>query len=161
VKLEIFQQRRRDHTLADLGLDQDVRLVLFELVHDRPDIERRMGPGGLGEVLDDAGNVVVAFDQEYVAGLERAGESVGIAGGERFVSARRLFQIPGKHPPNVFSSPTHDVSRACARWRPRVFAEPQFITTVIAIWFMRQPTRKHLYTLRFAHFIRLRHGTRA
>ena len=74
VKAEIFRQRRRHHAFADIGLDQDVRLAVGgDAAGDRPDIERRMRPGRLGQIFDDAGNVVVALDQEHVAGLRAIG----------------------------------------------------------------------------------------
>ena len=66
----IFRQRCGDHALADIGFDQDQRLAVGGgAIADRPDIERGVRPGRLREIFDDAGDVVVAFDQQHVAGL--------------------------------------------------------------------------------------------
>ena len=52
-----------------------------------------MRPGGLREVFDDAGNTVVAFDQQHVAGFDDAAQMFGIAGGERLVARDFLLQV--------------------------------------------------------------------
>jgi hypothetical protein len=55
MKADIFGERRRYHALTDIGLDQHVRLaVLGDAAEDRPNIERRVRPRRLGEILDDA-----------------------------------------------------------------------------------------------------------
>src|SRR5262249_19002803 len=97
VIAEIFRQRRRDHAVADIGLDQHMRLavVLLRAV-DWPDIERGMGPGGLGQVLDDAGNAVVAFDEQDVARLDDAAQIFRIARRERLIARYLLLEIAGK-----------------------------------------------------------------
>ena len=74
---EIFRQRRRDHAVADIGLDQHMRLAVWFLrAVDRTDIERGMRPGRLGQVFDDAGDAVVAFDQQHVARLDDAAQMI-------------------------------------------------------------------------------------
>ena len=101
VKAGIFRQRRADHALADIGLDQHQRLAVRGVaVADRPDIERGMRPGRLREILDDAGDVVVAFDQQHVAGLERGAQRLRIARREGLVALRRLLQIAGDGSPD-------------------------------------------------------------
>jgi len=55
MEAEIFGKRRRYHAFTDIGLDQHVRLAVFrDPAEDRPNIERRVRPGRLGEILDDA-----------------------------------------------------------------------------------------------------------
>ena len=104
----IFRQRRRHHALADIGLDQHQRLAVRGLaLADRPDIERGMRPGRLREIFDDAGNVIVAFDQQHVARPQRRAQGVGIARRERLIALRRLFQIMGEKPPDPVGHPTH------------------------------------------------------
>ena len=102
VKLNIFRQRRRNHALADIGFDEHVRLTVFRhATGDRPHIQRRMRPGRLGQILDDAGNIVVAFDQEHVAAHERMTQGVRIARRERLIAVHRLLQITGDKPTNA------------------------------------------------------------
>src|SRR4029450_8608548 len=60
---------------------------------DRPDIERGMRPGRLRQILDDAGNPVVAFDQQHVARLDDAAEMFGIAWRKRLVARNFLLQV--------------------------------------------------------------------
>jgi hypothetical protein len=72
MEAEIFGERRRHHAFADIGLDQDVRLaVVCGAAQHRPDMKRRVRPGRLDKIFDDAGNVVVAFDQENIARPQR------------------------------------------------------------------------------------------
>src|SRR5580692_9023435 len=80
------------------------------LAFDRPDIERRMRPGRLGEIFDDAGNVVVALDQKHVAGRERLAQSVRITRRERLVAAHRLLQVAGDQLPEAIAYFAHDGS---------------------------------------------------
>jgi hypothetical protein len=47
---------------------------------DRADVKRAMRPGGLRQVFDDAGDAVVAFDQQNVARLDDAAQMLGVAG---------------------------------------------------------------------------------
>ena len=77
-----------------------------------------MRPGRLGQVFDDAGDVIVALDQEHVAGLQRLAQRVGIARRERLIAVNRLLQIAGDQPPNAIEHPAHwsrDLP-ACARF---------------------------------------------
>ena len=55
-----------------------------------------MRPGRLGEIFDDAGDVVVAFDQQHVAGLRASAQRVGIARRERLVAAARASADSGR-----------------------------------------------------------------
>src|ERR1700738_2920353 len=60
---------------------------------DRADKKRGVRPGGLREVLDDAGNPVVAFDQQDIAGLDQATEMFRIARRERLIARDFLLQV--------------------------------------------------------------------
>ena len=60
---------------------------------DRADIKRGMRPGRLRQIFDDAGNAVVAFDQQHVAGLDDAAQMLGIARRERLVARHFLLQV--------------------------------------------------------------------
>src|ERR1700680_2134872 len=74
---------------------------------DRPDVERGMRPGRLRQVLDDAGNAVVAFDQQHVARPERRAQPIGVARRERLVAAQRLFQITCDRTAETVEHPAH------------------------------------------------------
>ena len=52
-----------------------------------------MRPCGLGEVFDDAGNPVIAFDQQHIARLDHTAQMLGIAGRERLIAPDFLFQV--------------------------------------------------------------------
>ena len=67
-----------------------------------------MRPGGLGQILDDARDVIVAFDQKHVAGPERSRQRARIARRERLVARDGLLQIPGNHLPEAIEHATHD-----------------------------------------------------
>jgi len=96
VEAGIFGQRRGNNTLSKIGLDQDQRFAFGRrAIANRADIQRRMRPGGLGEVLDDAGDVIVSFDQEHVARLQGRAESIGIRWRKRLVALHGLFEIVG------------------------------------------------------------------
>src|SRR6266571_1824951 len=111
VACEIFRQRSGDHALAHVGLDQHMRLALARRAAlDRPDVERGMRPGRLRQVLDDAGDSVVAFDQQHVAGSERRAQPVGIAGRERLVAGQRLFQIARDRSAKTVEHPAHGLA---------------------------------------------------
>ena len=91
---KIFRQRRRCHALADIGLDQDMRLAIRLLgAVDRADIKRGMRPGGLREIFDDAGNPVVALDQQDVAGLDNAAQMLRVARRERLIARHFLLKV--------------------------------------------------------------------
>ncbi len=60
---------------------------------DRADIERGMRPGGLREILDDAGNPVVAFDQQDVALLDNAPQMFRVARRERLIARHFLLKV--------------------------------------------------------------------
>jgi hypothetical protein len=81
--------------------------VLGRAAEHRPDIERRVRPGRLGEILDDAGDVVVAFDQKHVPGLERLPQRLGIARRERLEAAHRLLQVTGDQPAHAVKQSVH------------------------------------------------------
>jgi len=95
-------------TTPDISLDEDVRLALFRhTAGDRPDKERRVRPGRLREIFDDARNIVVAFDQKHVARLERRSQSVWIARRERLVAVHGLLQIASDQPANAIEHSAH------------------------------------------------------
>ena len=109
VIARIFRQRRPDHALAEIGFDQNQRFAVGGLaVADAPDIKRGMRPGGLGEIFDDAGNVVVALDQQHVARTQGGAQRRGIARREGLIALHRLFQIAGENMPNAIE---HESSR--------------------------------------------------
>jgi hypothetical protein len=60
---------------------------------DRADIERAVRPGGLREVFDDAGDAVVALDEQDIAGLDDTAQMFGVAGGERLIARDFLLQV--------------------------------------------------------------------
>src|ERR1700733_4517487 len=60
---------------------------------DRADEQRGMRPGGLREIFDDAGNPVVAFDQQDIAGLDNAAQMLGVARRERLIARHFLLKI--------------------------------------------------------------------
>ena len=106
----IFRQRRRGHAFADIGLDQDVRFAVgFAGAVDRADIERGMRPGRLREVFDDAGNPVVAFDQQHVARLDHAAQMLGIAGRERLIARNFLLQVARKQLADGIEHYAHEI----------------------------------------------------
>ena len=109
VEAGVFRQRRADHALAQHRLDQHQRLAVRGLpLADRADIERGVRPGGLGQVLDDAGNVIVAFDQQHIARPERGAQRIRIARRERLVALFRALQIVGNSLPDATEHPVHD-----------------------------------------------------
>src|SRR5580704_6875736 len=79
-----------------------------------------MRPRRLREIFDDAGNVVVAFDQEHVAGRERLAQSVRIARRERLIAAHRLLKIAGDQLPEAIAHSAHDGSLGPLPARSRV-----------------------------------------
>ncbi|ODM82993.1 hypothetical protein A6452_18650 [Bradyrhizobium elkanii] len=92
---EIFRQRRGGHALADIGLDQHMLFaVRLERAVDRSDKQRGVRPGRLREVFDDAGNPVVAFDQQHIAGLHDAPQMVRVARRERLVTGNFFLKVP-------------------------------------------------------------------
>jgi putative transposase len=111
VEAVVFRERRTDDSLPEIGFNQHQRLAVRRgALADRPDVERSMGPGGLREVLDDAGDVVVALDQQHVAGPKRGAQRVRVARRERFVARGRAFEIAGDALPEFFEHQVHDVS---------------------------------------------------
>ena len=120
VIARIFRQRRTDHAFAEIGFDQNQRLAVFGLaVADAADIERGMRPGGLGEIFDDAGDVVVAFDQQHVAGLQRVLQGGKVARREGLIALHRLFQIAGQKLPDSVEHEAHGLlpARGVSAWR--------------------------------------------
>src|SRR6202022_3247991 len=75
---------------------------------DRSDIERGMRPGRLREIFDDAGNAVVAFDQEHIAGLDDAAQVLRIAGRERLVARHLLLKVAGNQLADRIEHEAHD-----------------------------------------------------
>jgi hypothetical protein len=51
----------------------------------------------LRQVFDDAGDAVVAFDQQHVAGLDDAAQMLGIARGKRLIARDFLLQVARNH----------------------------------------------------------------
>ena len=71
-----LDKRHGDNAGIEIGLDQNQRLALAGLaIADAADKQRGMRPGRLRQILDDAGNVIVAFDQQHVARLQGGAQS--------------------------------------------------------------------------------------
>ena len=62
--------------------------------------------GPIGD-RETAGDVVVAFDQQYVAGSQRRAQRFGIGRRERLIAVHRLFQIVRQKAPNPIDHPAH------------------------------------------------------
>src|SRR5262249_2738792 len=123
VELAVFRQRNRHHAVFDVRLDEAMRIALLAgPAEHRADMERRMRPGGLGQVLDDAGNMVVALDQQHVAGLQGIAQRRGLARREGLVAERRPLQIPGHRAPDAVHDLSHDRIPAAAQAGPASFA---------------------------------------
>src|SRR5271163_2605757 len=71
--------------------------VSFLRAVDRSDIEGGMRPRRLGQIFDDAGNAIVAFDQQHVALLDQVAQMRGIAGRKRLVARYLLLKVAGNH----------------------------------------------------------------
>jgi hypothetical protein len=109
VKTRIFRQRRRVDADAEFGFDQRVRLAVIGITAaERTDIECGVRPGRLREVFDDAGNLVVALDQQHVAGPERSGQRGRVARRERLIAGDRALQVAGEQPPNMINRTSHN-----------------------------------------------------
>jgi hypothetical protein len=78
---------------------------------NRADVKRAMRPGGLRQVFDDAGDAVVAFDQQHVAGLDDAAQMLGIAGGKRLVARDFLLQVARNHLADRIEHYAHETPR--------------------------------------------------
>src|SRR5712671_1171735 len=77
---------------------------------DRTDIERGMRPGGLREIFDDAGNPVVAFDQQDIALLDNAAQMLRVARRERFVTRHFLLKVARDYLADGIENDAHDIS---------------------------------------------------
>ena len=121
-----FGERRGIDADPEFRLDQRMRLAFRGAVIERADIERRMRPGRLREILDDAGDLVVAFDQQHVAGAERRRQCGRIARRKRLVARNGLLQIPGKHLPEA----VEHVAHAFPRHAREVLASSRFGVTL-------------------------------
>jgi hypothetical protein len=109
----VFRQRRRHHALTDIGFHQHQRLaVLADAIANRSNIKRRMRPCRLREIFDDARNIIVAFDQEHVAGAKRRAQALGVARRQGLIALDRLFQIVGDQSPDPVCHPTHHTAPA-------------------------------------------------
>src|SRR5215813_1938912 len=98
--------------------------VVLPRAIDRADIERGMGPGGLGQVLDDAGNAVVAFDEQDVARLDDAAQIFRIARRERLIARYLLLKVAG----NKLADPIeHDAHNSTSPRRPLRLLFPSLI----------------------------------
>src|SRR4051794_6034923 len=80
-----------------------------------------MRPGRLREIFDDAGNTVVAFDQEHVALLDDPAQILGIAGRERLIARHFLLKVAGDQLANGVEGDAHDLSSPRPSW-PFFFA---------------------------------------
>ncbi len=108
-----FEQRFDHHVLGVAPVLGDERLALGgeaaqELVTD---VEDRVRPGALREVLDDLAHALVAVDQDHVAAADHAQQGVEVVGQEERVVAARLGERPGGQVEYLIAEPAH-------RWRP-------------------------------------------
>src|SRR5215813_15493465 len=108
--------------------------VVLPRAIDRADIERGMGPGGLGQVLDDAGNAVVAFDEQDVAGLDDAAQIFRIARRERLIARHLLLQVAGNQLADRIEHDAHDGLPRTAFIA--AFSLSLSWSIAVAIWFM-------------------------
>ena len=81
-----------------------------------------MRPGRLGQIFDDAGDVIVAFDQQHVAWFQRLAQRVRIARRERLIAVYRPIQITDDDPPDSIEHPAHGASQRGAPWSQRSLA---------------------------------------
>ncbi|MDT4847030.1 hypothetical protein FQZ97_810760 [compost metagenome] len=72
------RQRHRAHTGVDVGLDHIEHPV--PTIGDRPHVERRVRPGGLGQVLDRRAHARVALHQDHVARAHTGGQQHHVGG---------------------------------------------------------------------------------
>src|SRR3989442_408239 len=75
------------------------------------DVEDRVRPGALRQVLDDLAHALVAVDQDHVAGADDAQQGVEVVGQEEGVVAARLGERAGGQFEELVAEPAH-------RWRP-------------------------------------------
>jgi hypothetical protein len=107
---KIFRQRRRSHAFADIGLDQDMRLAVgFRRAVDRADKKRGMRPGGLRQIFDDAGDPVIALDQQDIALLDDAAQVLRVARCERLVARHFLLKVARDELADGIEHDAHDI----------------------------------------------------
>ena len=90
--------------------------VRFERAVDRSDKQRGMRPRRLREILDDAGNAVVAFDQQHVARLHDVAQMLGIARRKRFEPDSFVLKISGNQLSDRVEHEAHDRSPSGSFW---------------------------------------------
>src|SRR6266700_6125782 len=91
-----FEQRFDHHVLGVAPVPGDERLALGgeaaqELVAD---VEDRVRPGALRQVLYDLAHALVAVDQDHIAGADDTQQGVEVVGQEERVVAARLGERP-------------------------------------------------------------------
>src|SRR3954454_7862853 len=84
---------------------------------DRADVKRGVRPGGLGQVLDDTGNAIVALDQQHVAGLDIVAQLVRIARREGFIARQLLLEVAGDQLADLIENDTHDGTPPVVRFQ--------------------------------------------
>ena len=67
--------------------------LLVERAARSTHVEGRMGPGGLGQVLDGDAEARLPFDEQHVAGLEAGHEAVRIGGCRHAMGVVRTGEI--------------------------------------------------------------------
>src|SRR4051794_24832899 len=100
---------------------------------DRTDIEGRMRPGRLRQILDYAGDAVIAFDQPDIAFLDDAAQMFGIAGREWFIAGHLLLKVTRNQLADRIEHEAHGFPPAVHPDRFFVFVA---WSKAIAIWFM-------------------------
>ena len=138
----VLRQRRRDAALPEVDLDQAQRLAVRRDPAERvADVERRVRPGRLGQVLDRHRDPAVALDEQHVARLQHPPErrDVGVGEGLRRPATARRACGRGSgpaDPPRCPAPPSsHPLTPAAPpltpRRRPRSHPAPE-------------PARRHL-----------------
>ncbi len=97
-------------------------------------------PGRLRQILDDAGDAVVAFDQQHVAGLDQSAQPLRIAWRERLIARHLLLEIARDQLADRVEHEAHDGLPHRGSSRPLVLC-PSWWSKAIAIWFMGRPLR--------------------
>jgi hypothetical protein len=94
----VARQRHGHAAFAERHLDEARPLgAVLGLGHGVAHIEGGMRPGRLGEVFDRRRDLLVAFDQQDVAGLQRAAQRLRVGGRIGFVAGGFVLQ-PGRQP---------------------------------------------------------------
>ena len=111
VHAVVFGQRRGDHTMLGVRLDEHGRIIRRPADHAGADVERGMRPGGLGQVLDGGADPAVALHEQDVAGAQGLCQSLGGVGGGRPVGGHLGIEVARNQPADTAQDPVcHEVA---------------------------------------------------